>query len=105
MLDSMAQNVLAILGRPDVVLGFKALGFSVYPAQGTEEGSSLIDKIVAEKPAICLVEEEIYLAAQAKISSYRHLPVPIFIPFAKDERAETLERLTREIRLRATGTF
>ena len=99
------QNVLAILGNPDVVLGFKTLGFTVYPAQNKEDGQHLIDQVVSEKAAICLVEEDIYIMTKDKIDSYRNLPLPIFIPFARDKRTETLDLITREIRLRATGTF
>jgi vacuolar-type H+-ATPase subunit F/Vma7 len=64
-----------------------------------------VEKIVSSNVAICLVEEQIYLAAREKINSYRNLPLPIFIPFAADKRTETIEGITKEIRLRATGTY
>jgi vacuolar-type H+-ATPase subunit F/Vma7 len=105
MPEQTSENSLAILGHPDVILGFKALGFTVYPSPKPEDWPQLVDKVVAERPAVCLVEEEIYLAAKDKIDSYRHLPLPIFIPFAKDKRTATLDSITKEIRLRATGTF
>jgi vacuolar-type H+-ATPase subunit F/Vma7 len=105
MPEQIYENSLAVLGNPDVVLGFKALGFAVYPSQKPEDWPQLVDQIVSERVAICLVEEEIYLGTEEKINSYRNLPLPIFIPFAKDKRTETLDNITREIRLRATGTF
>jgi vacuolar-type H+-ATPase subunit F/Vma7 len=105
MPEQINENALAILGNPDVVLGFKALGFAVYPSQNAEDWPRLVDKIVSERAAICLVEEQIYLLIRDKINSYRQLPLPIFIPFAKDKRTETLDSITKEIRLRATGTF
>ncbi len=105
MPEPIHENALAILGNPDVILGFKALGFSVYPSEKPEDYPQLIEKIVSDKKAICLVEEEIYLKTQDKINSYRYAPLPIFIPFAQDKITQLLDGITREIRLRATGTL
>ena len=104
MAEQILENSLAILGHPDIILGFKALGFAMYPSQEPEDLPQLLDQIISDKVAICLVEEEIFVLARDKIDSYRHLPLPIFIPFAKDKRTEVLDSITREIRLRATGT-
>jgi vacuolar-type H+-ATPase subunit F/Vma7 len=87
------------------VSGFKALGFKVYAAKQAEECSAMLDKAVSEKPAVCLVQDNLYQAMETQINSYRHLALPVFIPFAKDAGTALLDSIVRDIRLRATGTF
>ena len=95
---------LAIIGDEDTILGFRALGFMVYPTAELQESKVALDEIVQEKCAVCLVQENIYLALQEEINKYKNLPLPIFIPFGKTGRADLLEKMVKDIRLRATGT-
>jgi vacuolar-type H+-ATPase subunit F/Vma7 len=94
--EAQIDNPLAIVGEEDIVSGFQALGFKVY----TDLNAAL-----ADKPAICLVQDEIYRQSEDLISSYRQAAIPAFIPFGKNAEMSLLEKIVRDIRLRATGTF
>lgn len=96
---------LAVIGDEDTVVGFKALGFKVYAVKEPQELSAILDKSISEKLAICLVQNNLYQALESQINSYRHLALPVFIPFAKDAKMALLETIVKNIRLRATGTF
>ena len=99
------EKPLAIVGDEDVVMGFKALGFKVYPVKEPQEVGAVLNEIVSEKVAVCLVQDNIYRLAKDRINSYRNLTLPIFIPFNKFSEMALLDNLVRDIRLRATGTF
>jgi vacuolar-type H+-ATPase subunit F/Vma7 len=96
---------LAIIGDEDIVLGFKALGFKVYPIKEPKQLDATLDEIVTEEIAVCLVQEDIYNARLDKINSFRNLAQPIFIPFDKFAKMSLLETIVKNIRLRATGAF
>lgn len=98
------NKTLSIIGEEDVVVGFRALGFRAYPVSDLKGARALLDEIVQEKYAVCLVQENIYLAAQEEIARYKNLPLPVFIPFNKTGQLDSLERIVKDIRLRATGT-
>jgi V/A-type H+-transporting ATPase subunit F len=103
--EDTLTNSLAIVGNEDLVLGFRALGFKVYPAQNKEQVEEALAESANQGCAVCLVQEELYSLAKESIDSFRDSPSPIFIPFAKDYRTELLDRIVRDIRLRATGKF
>ena len=97
------DNPLAVVGDEDVVLGFRALGFRAYPVTAPEEFKTILDQLRQNKTAICLVEEDIYLAAQQEINNHNQPPFPIFIPFSKTGRMNLLDDIVKKIRLKATG--
>lgn len=101
----LTERPLAIIGDEDIVLGFKALGFKVYPIKESEQLDTTLDEIVTGEIAICLVQEDIYKARLDKIDSFRNLAQPIFIPFDKFAKMSLLETIVKDIRLRATGAF
>ena len=123
MLDekNLEKNfAFAIIGEEDVVLGFEALGFKVYPVRNlTADGKLIISNGVREPQdfnavladatsqeiAIYLVQENIYRAQESQINSYRNFALPVFIPFSKDAKTPLLDTIIKDIRLRATGTF
>jgi len=95
---------LAIIGEEDLVSGFRALGFSVYPVTGPEEFSKALVEALDSKPAICLVQDTVYRQQKERIDVYRSAALPVFIPFAKNGEVPLLEEMVKGIRLRATGT-
>jgi len=99
------DNPLVIIGEEDIVSGFKALGFKPYGIKEPKEFKTALDEAMSENPAICLVQEDIYLALEAQIKSYKNLALPVFIPFAKSGDMDFLNNIIKDIRLRATGTF
>jgi len=125
--ELILENSLSIIADEDVVLGFKALGFKVYPVRNKspketappigeisngvyplkepEELKKVLDEVLKEKVAICLVQDDIYCIAQQMLNSYKQLPLPIFIPFSRKLRGDLLDNIIKDIRLRATGAF
>jgi vacuolar-type H+-ATPase subunit F/Vma7 len=99
------EKPLAIIGEEDVVLGFKALGFKVYPVKEPQEFKVTLDEVMTGKLAVCLVQDNIYRLAQGEINTYRNLALPIFIPFSKGAKTNLLDEIVKDIRLKATGTF
>lgn len=103
--EDTLPNSLAIVGSEDLVLGFRALGFKVYPAQDKEQVEAALAESAHKGCAVCLVQEELYSLAKESIDSFRDSSLPIFVPFTKDYRTELLDRIVKDIRLRATGKF
>jgi vacuolar-type H+-ATPase subunit F/Vma7 len=103
--DLSLNTALAIMGDEDIVLGFQALGFKVYAVSNPQDFKSAIDKVAEEKIAICLVQDNIYNTAIEQINNYRYLTLPVFVPFSQSARTDLLDRLIRDIRLKATGAF
>ncbi len=99
------ENALAIAGSEDLILGFKALGFNTYALKGPDEFKSIIPEIIQKGIAVCLVEEEIFAACDDEISKYQNSALPIFIPFAKGAQAKSLDKIVRDIKLKATGVI
>lgn len=99
------ENPLVIIGDADVVLGFSALGFQVYPLREPSEFKSVLAEVVRHKIGICLLQDNIYENAKDQIESFKGLALPVFIPFSKTKKADLLESLIKDIRLKATGAF
>lgn len=98
------EKPLVIIGEEDVVIGFKALGFKVYALRDPQEFKLILDEIINQGGVVCLVQEDIYREVEDQINIYKNVALPIFIPFAKDAKMPLLERIVKDIRLKATGT-
>lgn len=96
---------IAIIADEDIALGFKAFGFKVYTTKDAADCKIIFDAIVREKPSICLVQDDIYNKAAKYLEDYRHLSVPVFVPFSKDGKTDLLNKMIKDIRLKATGAF
>lgn len=106
MLEALSRELpLAIIGEEDVVLGFKPLGFSVYVVEEQRQVESIIEEVIRQKNAVCLMQDNIYRAAQDLINNYKNLPLPVFIPFSKGARTDLLDNILRDIRIRAIGAL
>ena len=96
---------LVIIGKPDVVMGFKALGFAVCASDDDAQSAEYLHATVAAGAAICLVQDTVYQAHHDIIDAYKHLPLPVFIPFSDKDRTALLDQMVRDIRLKATGAL
>ena len=103
--EEVFDKPLVIVGEEDAVLGFRALGFEAYVIKELKEFRVALAEILRQGAAICLVQENIYNAFIDEINSYRHLALPVFIPFAKSAKTDLLDQAIKDIRLRATGTL
>lgn len=105
MPEELLNNKIAVVGDEDLVIGFEALGFNTYPLKNPQEFNAIIDKLVEDKTAICLVQDSIYNTCIEKINSYRQLSLPVFVPFSKDANSILLDNILKDIRLKATGAL
>lgn len=99
------EKPLAILGEEDIILGFRGLGFNTYAVKEPQELRGVLDKILAQRPVVCLVQDNFYSAIEAQINGFKDLMLPILIPFSKQGRIDLLDNILKDIRLRAIGTF
>lgn len=103
--ESSLAKVLAIVGDEDIVLGFEGVGFKSYTIKESQEFKIVLGEVVKEKIAVCLVQDNFYQAHEEEINYYRHLPLPIFVPFSKDTKKDLLNSLIKLIRIKTTGAF
>lgn len=97
------QQPLAIIGNEEVVAGFRALGFRVYPAAGLQETRKALQEALRQRPGVCLIEADTYALVKQDLAVYEAAAMPVFVPFSKDAGVPALQGLLKEIRLRATG--
>ena len=73
---------IAVLGERDSVLGFKALGLSVFFAEEAETGRSLLHRLAKEDYAIIYVTEQLAQHMPEDIAAYKEsvTPAVILIP-------------------------
>ena len=73
---------IGVIGDKDSVLGFKALGLSVFAVSNSEEAETVLDKIAKEGFAIIYVVEDMAIKMAAAIDKYKDYKYPaiIFIP-------------------------
>lgn len=105
MPEQAQENTFLVLGEEDLVLGFSALGFKVVALKELQDLAPAVDEAVRSGAGICLVQDKFYFAQEEKINSYRKLPLPIFIPFSKEIKADLLKNIVKDIRIRATGAL
>lgn len=103
--ELLLENSLVIVGDEDIVLGFKAFGFRVYSLKELREFKTILEEVMKNKTAVCLIQDDIYNSAQDEINSYRSSPLPIFIPFSKSGETNLFDNIIKDIRIRATGAF
>ena len=78
----MSNNKIAVVGDRDSVLGFKALGLAVFPAQTAGEAKPLLRQLAKEEYAIIYVTEQLAQSIRADIDKYKTsvTPAVILIP-------------------------
>jgi len=97
------EPALAIIGNEELVEGFRALGFSVYPAVRQQEIEAALQEVVRKGCAVCLIETKAFGLVKEQLALFETRTMPVFIPFSKDSGVSALQDAVREIRLRATG--
>ena len=70
---------IAVLGDRDSVLGFKALGLDVYPAETAEEARPILHRLAREDTAILYLTEQLAAGMEADIARYKDALVPAII--------------------------
>lgn len=96
---------LVIFGQSDIVSGFKALGFTVYPLKDAGEFEGFLSQAAARNAQICLVQDSFYRSGQEAIQAYKGKPFPVIIPFSPTSGSGMLNEIVGAIRLKATGVL
>lgn len=76
------MHKIAVMGDKDSILGFKAIGFDIYPTGEKEETVSLLESLVADGYALIYITEDKAYGIMDEISKYRnsYFPAIILIP-------------------------
>ena len=75
----MANYRIAVVGDRDSVLGFQALGLSVFPAQDGEEARTILHRLARENVAVIYLTETLAEELQGDIARYQDALVPAII--------------------------
>lgn len=72
---------IAVMGGPDTVIGFKALGLDTYPIENPEEAKRIMQKLSGAESeyAIIYLEENLAEALQTEINRIMDKPTPAII--------------------------
>ena len=78
----MASYKIAVLGDKDSVLGFKALGLDVFPADTVEEAKTILHELAKGNYAVVYLTEQYAAHMEAEVNRYKDelTPAIILIP-------------------------
>ncbi|MCI2430807.1 V-type ATP synthase subunit F [Candidatus Acetothermia bacterium] len=98
------MSKIAIVGRKDVYLGFKALGLRVVDARTASEAEPAIQELVAQEYVIIFIAESLAAELGSVIERYRKQATPamVMIPDNRGSLGIARERV-RKLVERAVG--
>ena len=70
---------IGVIGDPDSVLGFKALGLDVCPVEEVEQARQAIHRMAKENYAILYLTEQLVAQLPAEIARYKDALTPAII--------------------------
>ncbi len=96
---------IAVVGEPDLVFGFRALGIWTFSPAGAEDASKVAAGIVRGDFALCLVDQRWLAAFKEEEAAAGRKFCPVIVGFS-DYRSLTdeLEKRVREMAVKATGS-
>ncbi len=73
---------IAVIGDPDSVLGFKALGLEVFPVESVEEARRTLHALAKDSYAVIYLTEQVAVQMEADVARYKDelTPAIILIP-------------------------
>jgi V/A-type H+-transporting ATPase subunit F len=75
----MYMYKIGVIGDRDSILGFKALGLSVFPTTDIREANRLIHKLAKENYAVLFVTEQLAKDLDEAINEYKDALTPAII--------------------------
>lgn len=75
----MSKKV-GVIGDRDSVLGFKAVGLNVYPADDVEEARKILNTIARENYAIIYITEKLCKDMMEDLERYKDRHIPTIVP-------------------------
>jgi V/A-type H+-transporting ATPase subunit F len=78
----MSSYKIAVLGDKDSVLGFKALGLDVFPAETADEAKKTLHDLAKSNYAVVYLTEQYAAQMEAEVARYKDelTPAVILIP-------------------------
>jgi V/A-type H+-transporting ATPase subunit F len=71
---------IGVIGEKDAILGFKALGFSVFPTESKEDAARILSELASDNYAVIYVTEQTAANIENEINQYREARFPAIIP-------------------------
>ncbi|NSW90528.1 MAG: V-type ATP synthase subunit F [Firmicutes bacterium] len=71
---------IGVIGDKDSILGFKAMGFSVFQAASSEEAEKILHALAREDYAVIYITEQIAAKILPVIDVYKNRKIPAIIP-------------------------
>ncbi len=76
---------IAVIGDRESVLGFMALGFSVFAVTGKEEAEDTLVKLAKEDYAVIYITESVFQKIQDTVDRYKDSTIPAILPIPGKE--------------------
>ncbi len=73
----MCMYKMGVIGDKDSILGFKALGLSVFPVMQPDQAARLIHRLAKENYAVLFITESLAQDIKETIDRYNSQPFPI----------------------------
>ena len=70
---------IAVLGDRDSVLGFRALGLSVFFADSPEKAKPILHQLARQQYAVIYITESLAAGLKPEIDRYKDIPTPAII--------------------------
>jgi len=95
----MYMYKIGVVGDRDSILGFKALGLSVFPVTQPEQASRLINKMANENYAVIFVTEPVAKEIKETVDRYKSVPFPaiILIPSNQGSTGLGIQEIKRSV--------
>lgn len=76
------MHKIAVIGDKDSILGFKAIGFDIYPTKNKDDTTSTLNSLADNGYALIYITENVASEIMDEISKYRdrYFPAIILIP-------------------------
>ena len=98
------MHKIAVLGDRESVLGFMALGLSVFAVSSKEEAEKTLTKLAREDYAVIYITESVMQQIQDTVDQYKDSTIPAVIPIPGKEGSLGLGMLNVKLSVeRAVG--
>lgn len=94
------MSKIAVIGERDCILGFKALGVSIFPVETGEEASQALTAIRDSDYAVIFISEDFTDDVNDLLEELQKKPLPAItlIPGTRGSRGLARERLRQNVR-------
>lgn len=82
-MNSMSK--IAVIGDRDSILGFKAIGLSVYPVSDPDKAVGIIHRLARDGCSVIFITEQVAERVKETIDRYKTAPYPAIIPIPNNE--------------------